>query len=214
MVAFVTVERHGASGDPLDRLQSMRHPAADAALDREQALGVAEDFVTRFNTYGPQLLAKDHTMPKYEALTNEMSSKFAAVFSKWVPAAEVTVYREHVRRQGQVYAAGVSTIDGDTAQVIVAGTVTFGYPNPRKKGAWLDSAPERFRYQVSLVKQHGSWLVDDFDDLDDNLPSFGQSNGGQVPGSTGLAPSDAPSGTTGSGAGTGGSKAKTGGAKR
>lgn len=191
-MAFVTVERHGTGGDPLDKLQSMRHSVPDESLDHEQALGAAEDFVTRFNTYGPQLLAKDHTMPKYEALRDVMSSKFAAVFSKEAPAAEATVRATGVRSIGRVYTAGVSSLEDDTAQVIVASTVTYGYPNPQRKGAWLTSKPQGRRWVVSLVKQHGRWLIDDIDNVDDGLPSFGDSSSG--PASTGGGQLPVPSG--------------------
>lgn len=200
VVAFVTVEDHGVGGDPLDKLQSMRHSTPNPSLDHEQALGLAEDFVTRFNTYGPQLLAKDHTMPRYEALADEMSSKFAAVFSKEVPAAEATVEQTKVRSIGKVYSAGVNYIDADTAKVIVASTVTYGYPNPQHKGAWLTSKPQGRRWEVSLVKQDGRWLVDDLDNVDDNLPPFGQSasdtpgsDGGQLPAPSGSSAPTAPS---------------------
>lgn len=209
VVAFVTVEKHGSGSDPLDKLQSMRHSDSNPALDREQALGEAQKFATRFNTYGPQLLAKDHTMPEYEQLADEMTSKFAAVFSKWAPAAEATVRETHVRKLGHVYAAGISTIDADTAKVLVAGTVSFGYPDPRHKGSWLDSDPQRFRYVVSLDKQHGRWLVDDLDDIDDNLPSFAESSGETPPNATGASPSG--SGSSPAPSGKGSSQSTSGG---
>lgn len=201
VVAGVTVEKHGSGSDPLDKLQSMRHQPADASLAREQALGVAQDFVTRFNTYGPQLLAKDGTMPKYAALSEAMTARFATVFEKNVPLAAATVQKTRVRRSAQVYAVGISTIDDDTASVLAAGIAQFAYPNPKQKGAWIQLDPEHFRYKVSLVKQHGVWLVDDLDDIDDGLPAYAEASGDP---SGGQLPSSAPSlsgSSTGGGSG-------------
>ena len=190
-VGVVTIERHGSGGDPLDKLQSMRHPAPDQALAREQALGAAQDFITRFNTYGPQLLDSEHKMPAYEKLADVMTAKFRAVFERNVGIAEATVAKTKVRRSAQVYAAGVSEIDSDTAQVILAGVAQFSYPNPAKKGSWLNADPEHFRYVVSLDKQDGTWKIDDVDDIDDGLPPLGESS--TTGGSTGSTPPSAPS---------------------
>ncbi|GAB3861518.1 hypothetical protein GCM10028801_25770 [Nocardioides maradonensis] len=188
-VSVVAVLRQDG-GSLSAKLDSLRHPQAavdSATLAREQALGVGQDFVTRFNTYGPQMLAKDGTMPAYEGLSAEMTSKFAGVFTKNVGYAEATVKQNKIRRSATVYGAGVSDIDADHATVIVAGVAKFAYPNPKQKGTWLQFDPERFRYAVSLVKQDGRWLVDDLDDIDDGLPPLGESGGttggGQLPSS-------------------------------
>lgn len=202
VLAAVEITRKGAGGDPLDKIQSMRHPAANAALDREEALGRAQDLVTRFNTYGPDLLDSAGKMPKYDALSEDMTSKFSSVFLSNSALAAATVKQTHVRRSAQVLASGVVSIDDDTAQVIASGVARFAYPNPKKKGTWIDFDPERFRYSVSLVKQHGQWLVDDLDDLDDGLPPLGESMGEQ--GQSGQQVPSAPPSLSGSNPGGGG----------
>ncbi|HWU21361.1 MAG TPA: hypothetical protein VN088_07550 [Nocardioides sp.] len=183
-VSVIAVARQDG-GSLSAKIDTLQHPGAavdSATLAREQALGVGQDFVTRFNTYGPQMLAKDGTMPTYEGLSEEMTSKFAAVFSKNVGIAEAIVKQNRIRRSATVYGAGVSDIDSDTATVIVAGVARFAYPNPKQKGAWVPFEPERFRYAVSLVNQDGRWLVDDLDDVDDGLPPLGESGGaGSLP---------------------------------
>ncbi|HWU20630.1 MAG TPA: hypothetical protein VN088_03840 [Nocardioides sp.] len=192
-VSVIAVVRQDG-GSLSAKIDSLRHPGAavdSATLAREQALGVGQDFVTRFNTYGPQMLAKDGTMPAYETLSQEMTSKFAAVFAKNVGIAEAIVKQNRIRRSATVYGAGVSDIDSDTATVIVAGVARFAYPNPKQKGGWLPFNPERFRYAVSLVKQDGRWLVDDLDDIDDGLPPLGESGG--TTGGAGSLPTPAPS---------------------
>ncbi|TYL46260.1 hypothetical protein FXB39_13975 [Nocardioides sp. BGMRC 2183] len=183
------VYAHTSDGGPIERVQTLADPPSDPRLAREQVLGDARDFVAAFNTYGPDLLTEDGTMPDYAALSEEMTSRFGTVFDKNVGYAEQTVAQLQVRREAEVYAVGVASADDDSAEVLVAGVAKFSYPNPKKKGSWVDFDPERFRYQVSLVRQHGEWLVDDLDDLDDDLPSFAQSGGGEE-GLPGQLPSD------------------------
>jgi len=183
-VTAVELVRKGTGGD-----------ATDPSVQRELALGRAQDVVTRFNTYGPDLLDSSGAMPKYEELSKEMTAKFGQVFLSNSKLAAATVKQTQVRRTAQVVNAGIASIDNDTAEVIVAGTARFAYPNPKKKGTWVDFDPKHFRYVVSLVEQHGQWLVDDIDDIDDGLPSFGESMGDQG-GQSGLPsgqPSTAPS---------------------
>ncbi|WP_141015368.1 hypothetical protein [Nocardioides sambongensis] len=202
--AVGVVYAHTSEGGPVERVRALADPPPDPRLSREQALGTARDFVVAFNTYGPDQLTDDGTMPDYAALAEDMTARFGTVFDKNVGYAEQTVAQLQVRREAEVYAAGIASADEDSAEVLVAGVARFSYPNPKKDGAWIDFDPERFRYQVSLVRQHGEWLVDDLDDLDDDLPSFAQSGGGEE-GLPGQLPSDGASpGGTGQGGQNGG----------
>ncbi|GAB2970718.1 hypothetical protein [Nocardioides montaniterrae] len=195
VVTVVEIARKSSGGDPLDKVDSLHHPAANVALDREQALGRAQDVATRFNTYSPDMLDASGDMPKYDALSQEMTAKFGSVFLDNSRLAAATVKQTQTRRSAHVYAAGLSSIDADSAQAIVAGTVRLAYPNPKRKGAWIEFDPVQFRYVVSMVKQHGQWLVDDIDDVDDGLPPFGESVGqqGSQGQQGGQQPSQAPS---------------------
>ncbi|MEQ6900629.1 hypothetical protein [Nocardioides sp. YIM 152588] len=175
-VAVATVWTATAEGGPIERVQALREPAADPGVEREELLGVAGDFVRRFNTYGPDLLADDGTMPEYAGLTSTMTARFGGVFESNVGYAEQTVAQLSIRRRADVYAVGIAAQDDDSAELLVAGVATFSYPDPDKKKAWIEFDPERFRYQVSLVRQHGEWLVDDLDDVDDDLPPLAQSS--------------------------------------
>lgn len=211
-IATLTVVAETEEGGPVARVQALEDPPADPTLEREQLLGEARDFVVGFNTYGPDMLAEDGTMPEYAGLADAMTSTFATVFDENVGFATQTVTDLQVRRSADVHAVGVASQDDDSAELLVAGTATFAYPDPKKEGAWVQFDPERFRYQVSLVRQRGEWLVDDLDDLDDDLPSFAQSAGeqqgglpGQLPSEqtspgAGGAPGDAPSGSPADGA--------------
>ncbi|GAA3814356.1 hypothetical protein [Nocardioides panacisoli] len=218
-----------SAGDGLDlgdRYSSLRDdevPASGTETDREAAMSAARTFVTRFNTYSPDMLDAQNHLPEYEAVSDLMTSKFATVFDKNVRYAELTVQKLGVTRSAKVFAVGVASEDSDSAEVLVAGTAELSYPYPDQlgqqtsddkgsgdsKGApQVSSGPQRFRYQVSLVKVGGRWLVDDLDDVDDGKPPFSQPVNGQTPGAT---PSGAP---TPSGGSKKGKKSDGGGGQR
>ncbi|GAA3223535.1 hypothetical protein [Actinocorallia longicatena] len=60
------------------------------------------------------------------------------------------------KSQGSVLSAGVVSIDDDSAEVIVA--VTSVVTNPEVPSG----AARNLRFRMSLVKEHGKWLVSDF----------------------------------------------------
>ena len=214
-----------SAGEGIDlggRLDSLAHtdaPVSGSETDREAVMSAARTFVIRFNTYSPDMLDAQNHLPDYEAVSDLMTSKFATVFDKNVRYAELTVQKLGVTRSAKVFAVGVAAEDSDSAEVLVAGTAELSYPYPSQlgqqttddkgsgdsKGApQVTSGPQRFRYQVSLVKVGGKWLVDDLDDVDDGKPPFSQPVNGQSPGAqpggTGQ-PSTAPKGKKSSGGG-------------
>lgn len=184
VVGATTIVATRAAGDGLgERLQSLRDdepPTRPEADEREQLLSLARDFVTRFNTYNPDMVDDQGKMPDYAAVADLMTAKFADVFTKNVGYAEETVRQLGAAREATVWGVGVATQDVDSAQVLVAGTVELSYPARDREGGdgedepRLSSGPQRFRYEVSLVKVEGRWLVDDLDDVDDGLPPFSQ----------------------------------------
>lgn len=185
----------GAGDDPLDRLQSLRDPGPDPAKERERALAAGRTFVERFNTYGPDMLDDNGKMPSYAAVGELMTAKFRAVFENNVGYAEQTVVETQIDRVGKPYAVGVASLDSDSAEVLVGGIVEFSAPAAKGSKEQIDFEPLRFRYQVSMVKIDGTWLVDDLDDLDDALPSFAEASipeGGVPSGTPSEAPSDSP----------------------
>jgi hypothetical protein len=198
-VSVWTLADKAAPGNPGKRLDSLIDPPRDESADREKVLAAGRTFVQRFNTYGPDLLDSAGKMPEYAALGKLMTAKFRTVFDKNVGYAEETVKQTQIDRKGTPYAVGVASIDEDSAELLVAGVVQFGYPSPADGSEQVKLEPLRFRYAVSLVKQHGTWLVDDLDDLDDQLPSFGEASipeggatGGQPSGQASTEPSGAP----------------------
>ena len=195
-VSGLIVFGNGAGPGLGHRVSSVFDPPKDETADREKALAAARTFVQRFHTYGPSLLDSSGKMPEYAAVGDLMSAKFDKIFQENVTLAEQTVKSSGVDRVATVYGVGLSAIDADSASLLVGGIVTTSYPDP-KSGKPIELAPQRFRYQVDLVKIGGVWKVDDLDDIDDDLPSFGEASvpGGGVPtpGAGTPAPSGAPS---------------------
>jgi len=138
-------------------LAGRRGQAEDLQHEREAAMAQAHQFVLRMGTYGPDLLDDRGGMPEYRSLVKAViTPKLAASFDKEAGTAEQLVARAGMSREAEVHATGVSTIDGDSANALVAGTFTDSYA----KGG--EAAPAPFRMEVALVKTHGEWLVDDF----------------------------------------------------
>ncbi len=131
--------------------------ASDLQSERERVMNVSEQFALRVGTYGPEMLDDQGQMPEYRAGVKEMiTAKFATSFEQQVGTAEELVKQAGASRKADVYATGVSAIDDDSAEVLVAGAVasTFTDQDPQE--------PSPFRWDVSLVKVDGKWLVDNF----------------------------------------------------
>jgi len=152
---------------------------------RESVMNQAEQFMLRINTYGPDKLADDGTMPDYRKLVEEViTPKFAADFEKNAPLAEATVKQAGLARTAEVFSTGVSAIDSDSATALVAGSITQSYPKKPGSDDRVQTEPAPFRVQVSLVKIKGTWLIDDFQPLtgtDDQGTGSGTGTGTGLP---------------------------------
>jgi Mce-associated membrane protein len=152
---------------------------------RESVMAQAEQFMLRINTYGPDELADDGTMPDYRKLVEEViTPKFAVDFEKNAPLAEATVKQAGLARTAQVFSTGVSAIDSDSATALVAGSITQSYPKKPGSDKRVETEPAPFRVQVTLVKIKGTWLVDDFQ------PLTGTDDSGEPSGSPTVVPSE------------------------
>jgi hypothetical protein len=132
----------------------------DQQLQRDEVMSQAQQFLLRMGTFGPDLL-QNGTMPEYRKRVGEIiTPTFRTSFDKQVGAAEQMVSQAGVSRKAEVFATGVSSMDADTAHVLVAGTFTQSYPD--KSGKQVQQEPQPFRLVVTLVKSGDHWLVDDF----------------------------------------------------
>lgn len=116
---------------------------------RAQVVRAAEQFAVAANNYGPE------SVDKYQSSVDAlMSTKFKAQFDKVMQQVLPQVQQYKMTSQGRVLAAGVSTIDADSAKVLVVADADV-------KTSY-DQRQRHFRWEVSLVKVDGRWLVDDF----------------------------------------------------
>ena len=119
-------------------------------------------------TYSPDMLDDSGQMPAYRDQVREViTPKFAADFDKEVATAEQLVAQGGITRTADVFATAVSSIDDDSARVLVAGAFTDSYEQAEGKAGsgksrTVDQEPLPFRFTVDLVLIAGEWLVDDF----------------------------------------------------
>lgn len=143
---------------------SIEGGAGEVQAERETVMSQTRQFMLRANTYGPEQLDDSGKLTDYRALVEEViTPKLSSSFAKEVTAAEQIVAQTGAARTTEVFSTGVSTIDGDSATALVAGTFVTSYPD--KQGELQPTEPVPFRVQVSLVKTEGEWLVDDFDPI-------------------------------------------------
>ena len=159
---------------------------AAVQTQRESVMAQTEQFMLRINTYGPDRLDDDGTMPDYRKLVEAViTPKFAADFEKNAPLAEADreagragAHRTGVqhRRLGDRLRLGHRA--GGRLDHAVA---TRRSPAPTKR---VQTEPAPFRVQVNLVKINGTWLVDDFQPLtgtDDQGTGAGTGTGTGLP---------------------------------
>jgi Mce-associated membrane protein len=136
--------------------------AGDVQAGREAVMSTTQQFVMRVNTYGPSMLDEQGQMPEYRSRVKAViTPKFAASFDQTVPVAEQSVKNYDLDRACAVYSTGVEVIDSNSAQVLVAGSISQTVKNRQGKRV-STGEPAPFRLRVSLEKIDGTWLVDDY----------------------------------------------------
>lgn len=135
--------------------------AEELQAEREAAMAQARQLALRVGTYGPDMLEGEQ-MPEYrEQVAAVMTPKLADDFEQnGAPLAEQTVAQTQASRSAEVFATGVSVIDEDSAEVLVAGTFETSFPGGGGQG---QPATVPFRYVMSLDKIDGTWLVDSYE---------------------------------------------------
>ena len=157
VASLFALGRAGWSVD--DLVDEQRNPQTQ----RDQVMAVAKKFATQVATYGPEDLDEQNKMPAYvERIEELLTPKFASGFEQSVTFAEQSVAQQKITRSAQIYAVGVSSLEEDSAQVLVAGTDTVSVPNPKKPEELLPYSQQTFRFEVVLVLTKGEWLVDNY----------------------------------------------------
>jgi hypothetical protein len=124
--------------------------SAESALDdRADVVRVAEQFAVSVNNYDSA------SIDGYKSSVGELlSTKFSAEFDKAMEDIVVQVQEAQMQSDGEVLASGVATLDDDSARVLVVADAAVK--------TVFDDRTRHFRWEVSLVKVDGEWLVDDF----------------------------------------------------
>ncbi len=158
--------------------------------EREQVMSLTDQFVKRLGTYSPEMLDDSGQMADYRDQVREViTPKFAADFDQEVTTAEQLVAQGGITRTADVFATAVSSIDDDSARVLVAGAFTDSYAQRSGKAGsgkatTVDQEPLPFRFTVDLVTIDGQWLVDDFTPVSSDDGTGSGSGSGSSEGST------------------------------
>ncbi len=124
--------------------------SAESELDaRADVVMVAEQFTVAVNNYDSA------SVDNYKSTVGDLlSTKFRAEFEKAMEDIVAQVQQAKMDSEGKVLASGVATIDDDSARVLVVSDATVK--------TVFDQRERHFRWEISLVKVDGKWLVDDF----------------------------------------------------
>ena len=118
---------------------------------RSEAVRAAERFTVQFNTYDSA------DLPAYEkSLKSMMSPKFKASFDKAITQVEASIKQGKVKSKGEVLKSAVASQDADSAQVLVVS-------DANAKTIYDPNVARHFRWEISLVKINGRWLVDSYE---------------------------------------------------
>ena len=160
LLAVLTVVALVAAGLTIWSLAQGRGQDDSAQAERDRVMSQARQFMLRMGTFGPDQLDDQGRLEEYRSLVSEViTPKFKASFDKQASIADQMVAQVGVARKAEVFSAGVSTLDPDSATALVAGSFTGSYP---VKGTPQPQEPVPFRYELKLEKIDGTWLVDDF----------------------------------------------------
>ena len=173
LLVWLTTGGRASAGGGLDHLE-----------EREEVMSLTDQFVKRLGTYSPDMVDGSGQMPDYREQVREViTPKFAADFDKEVATAEQLVAQGGITRTADVFATAVSSVDDDSARVLVAGAFTDSYRQGEgEKARTIDQEPLPFRFTVDLVTIEGEWLVDDFSPV--SAPGSAGSGGGDADGTT------------------------------
>ena len=132
---------------------------SDADDDRIAAMQAAETFTETWNTFRPKEV-ESYLEDVSPLLTEKFRTKFDAAAEDVVAG----ITQQRLFSKGEVLAdgdgiplVGIASIDADSAEVLVV--------SDAKRVANRQRVLRHWRWQVSLVKSDGEWLVDDFKEV-------------------------------------------------
>jgi hypothetical protein len=129
------------------------------AEDRAEVVEAAEVFVETWNTFRPKDAAA-----YLERVSPLLTTKFGQEFENASEDVVTGIVQQRLFSKGNVLTdadeiplIGISTIDGDSAEVLVVSDATRVANRQRVLRHW--------RWQVSMRKVDGQWLVDSFKEV-------------------------------------------------
>ena len=155
VLSGVLIYRHShLTDEPLSFSNSGAY-VPDAA-DTSKVKAVAEQYALRMDN-----LDSSNISGYVKSVGEILTTKYRTDFVKVEPLLVAAYAKEKFTTQGFVRATGIVTQDADSATVLVVHdkvkTPTTGQPEATA-----------YRWTVELRKVDGDWLVDNFDDPDDN----------------------------------------------
>jgi Mce-associated membrane protein len=130
-------------------------PKADADQQSQDAhsaaVAAAERFTVQFNTYD------SNDLPAYRKVIEPMMSpKYRETFEKAFPQVSAAIQQGKVKSKGEILKSAVATQDDDSAQVLVVS-------DANAQTIYDKDVARHFRWEISLVKINGRWLVDNYE---------------------------------------------------
>ena len=116
---------------------------------RAEVAQAAEQFAVQVNNYDTESI-DDYQ----ESVRSLLTTKFAGEFEKAMGDIVTSVNEAQMSSRGKVLTSAVASVDPDSAEVLVVADA-----NVRTV---FDTRARHFRWEVSLVKVDGTWLVDNF----------------------------------------------------
>jgi Mce-associated membrane protein len=153
LVALLAVVAVGSAVALVLEVTVLRPRSAEAAADeqnRSDVVRTAERFAVQTNTYDSRSLG-DYQ----KRVTGMLSPTFKDEYTKVIDQLLASIRQAKVTSKGQVLTSAVAGLDPDSAQVLVVADANV-------RTIFNSGLARHFRWEVSLVKIHGRWLVDDF----------------------------------------------------
>lgn len=137
---------------------SVAQPALTHGADSERRvlLDRTREFALAFMTYGPKDLEGEKLTAYRERVAALITDKFEPSFQEEAVIPEQLVLEHQVRSAARVFGVGVVEVSSDQATTLVAVEAT-AYQGKSEYGS-----ASLFRFEVTLRKIDGDWLVDDF----------------------------------------------------
>ena len=130
-------------------LRPRHQEVTSAEQSRSDVTRAAERFVVQTNTYDAG------SIDTYRASMNSlMSPKFRTDYAKVIEQLTQALQAAKLSSKGDVLASAVASQDPDSAEVLVVADATATSTEGTRA--------RHFRWDVSLVKIDGKWLVDNF----------------------------------------------------